>query len=72
MCDFSQKIIPIKYRKSQKEYFGKKGMTLDIDIFFYKLNDSITKKVYMAAVDVLLMFCYYYHVAIIQTAATEY
>ena len=47
-------------------------MTLDIDIFFYKLNDSITKKVYMAAVDVLLMFCYYYHVAIIQTAATEY
>ena len=31
--DFSQKIIPIKYRESQKEYFGKKGMTLHIDVF---------------------------------------
>ena len=43
-CDFSQKIIPIKYCESQEEYFGKKGMTLDIDVFFYKLNDSIQKK----------------------------
>ena len=42
--DFSQKIIPIKYCESQKEYFGKKGMTLHIDVFFYKLNDSIKKK----------------------------
>ena len=41
LCDFSQKIIPIKYCESQKEYFGKKGMTLDIDVFFYKSNDSI-------------------------------
>ena len=47
--DFSQKIIPIKYCESQKEYFGKKGMTLHIDVFFYKLNGSIKKKVYMTA-----------------------
>ena len=47
--DFSQKIIPIKYRESQKEYFGKKGMTLCTDVFFYKFNDSIQKKVYMTA-----------------------
>ena len=25
--DFSQKIIPVKYCESQKEYSGKKGMT---------------------------------------------
>ena len=49
LCDFSQKIIPIKYCESQKEYFGKKGMILDIDVFFYKSNDSIQKKVYMTA-----------------------
>ena len=41
LCDFGQKIIPIKYCESQKEYFDKKGMTLDIDVFFYKSNDSI-------------------------------
>ena len=41
LCDFGQKIIPIKYCESQKEHFGKKGMTLDIDVFFYKSNDSI-------------------------------
>ena len=34
---------PIKSCESQKEYFGKKGMTLHIDVF-YKLNDSIHKK----------------------------
>ena len=44
LCDFNQKIIFIKYCESQKEYLGKKGMTLDIDVFFYKLNDSIRKK----------------------------
>ena len=49
MHDFSQKIIPIKYCESQKEYFGKKGKTLHIDVFCYKLNDSIQKKVYMTA-----------------------
>ena len=67
LCDFSQKIIPIKYCESQKEYFGKKGMTLDIDVFFSKSNDSIQKKVYMTAatrcvthVLVLLFSCCYY------------
>ena len=43
--DFNQKIIPIKCCESQKEYFGKKGKTLHIDVFCYKLNDSIQKKV---------------------------
>ena len=41
LLEFSQKIIPIKYCESQKEYFGKKGRILRIDVFFYKLNDSI-------------------------------
>ena len=74
LCDFSQKIIPIKSCESQKEYFGKKGMTLDIDVFFYKLNDSIQKKfTWLQQHDVLLMFsCYYSHVAIMQMAAIDY
>ena len=44
-----KKIIPIEYCESQKEYFGMKGITLDIDVFFYKLNDSIQIIVYMTA-----------------------
>ena len=39
-----KKIIPIKYCESQKEHFGKKGMTLDIDVFFYKSNDGTQTK----------------------------
>ena len=42
-------------------------MTLDIDVFFYTLNDSIQKKVYMTAatqcvthVLILLFSCCYY------------
>ena len=25
--DFSEKVLPIKFREGQKEYFGKKGMS---------------------------------------------
>ena len=32
--DYYQKILPAKYREERKEYFDKKGMTLDEDVFF--------------------------------------
>ena len=57
LCDFSQ--------KSQKEYFGKKGMTLDIDVFFYKasiqksLHDSSNTMSYSCSHVTSLMLLFY-------------
>ena len=48
--DFCQKILPAKFQEGQKEYFGKKGMTLHVDVIFTKENDQLKKKVYFTAV----------------------
>ena len=45
--DFAQKVIPIRYREGQREYFGKKGMSLHIDVFFRQDHDNLLKYVYM-------------------------
>ena len=45
--DFAQKVIPIRYREGQREYFGKKGMSLHIDVFFRQQEDRLLKYVYM-------------------------
>ena len=42
--DFCQKILPVRYREGQKEYFGKKGMSLHVDVFFILNNGRICKK----------------------------
>ena len=34
--DFCQKILPMRYREVQRDYFGKKGISLHVDIFFTK------------------------------------
>ena len=34
--DFSQKILPMKFCKGQKEYFGKKGITLHVDCLMFR------------------------------------
>ena len=49
--DFCQKIIPVKFREGQKEYFGKKGMSLHTDIFFYKVSEAqIKKQIYFTTI----------------------
>ena len=48
--DFCQKILPAKFGEGQKEDFGKKGMTLHVDVIFTKENDQLKKKVYFTAV----------------------
>ena len=48
--DFIQKVLPIKLKEGQKEYFGKKGMSLHIDVFFAKQNGNIRKRVYYSSV----------------------
>ena len=34
--DCAQKILILKFREDQKHYFGKKGMSMHIDVFFLK------------------------------------
>ena len=48
--DFSQKVLIIKFREGQKKYFGKKEMSLHVDVFFIKQNGNIRKRVYYSSV----------------------
>ena len=48
--DYCQKVLPAKYREMQKEYFGKKGMTLHVDGLFLKENQELVKQVYFTTV----------------------
>ena len=53
--DYYQKVLPAKYREGQKEYFGKKGMTLHVDILFLKENQELVKKIYFTNVIKVLL-----------------
>ena len=48
--DFCQQVLPQKFREGQKEYFGKKGMSLHVDVFFVNRNNALKKHVYMTAI----------------------
>ena len=48
--DYSQKILPMSYREGQRSYFGKKGMSLHVDVFLTKSSEEIEKMVYFTAV----------------------
>ena len=49
---FGQKILAMHYREDQKEYFGKKGMSLHVDVSFYKSkNKDIVKFTYFTAIE---------------------
>ena len=49
--DYCQKVIQTKYRKGQKEYFGKKDISLHVDILYMKKDGVYVKKVYFMAID---------------------
>lgn len=49
--DWAQKIIPVKFRESQKDYFGKKGMSLHIDVLIFKNGDRLEKQVYFTILE---------------------
>ena len=48
--DFCQKVLPVKFREGQKEYFGKKGMSLHVDILSLRKAEQLLKRVYFTAV----------------------
>ena len=44
--DFCQKLLPVKFCEGQKDYFGKKGLSLHVDVFIVKNEDVFRKHVY--------------------------
>ena len=44
--DYCQKILPVKFCEGQTDYFGKKGMTLHVDIIFTIVNMKLQKYIY--------------------------
>ena len=48
--DFCQKILPQKYREAMKDYFGKKGMSLHVDLFVCHAEGKLAKKVYFTGI----------------------
>ena len=47
--NFCQKDLPVRFREGQREYFGKMGMSLHVDILFLKKEDQLIKHVYFTA-----------------------
>ena len=47
LSDWSQKILPVAYREGQKEYFGKKGMSMHIDCLLIMVLHILMKELPM-------------------------
>ena len=48
--DYCQKVLPTKYCEGQKEYFGKKGVSLHVDILCMKKDFVFVKKLYFTVI----------------------
>ena len=44
--DWSQKILPRKFREPQQDYFGNKGMTQHVDVIYMKKDNNLKNYVY--------------------------
>jgi hypothetical protein len=68
LSDWAQKVLPSSFRECQREYFGKKGMSVHVDVLFIKNADgSLIKKTYFTALtrcdqDVIDTLCVADHV----------
>ena len=50
LSDWAQKVILVLFREGQREYFGKRGMSLHIDVLFRKVDNILLKNVYHTAI----------------------
>ena len=44
--DWSQKVLPQTFREPQRDYFGKKGMSQNVDVIYSKKDNKVIKNVY--------------------------
>ena len=44
--DWSQKFLVQKFREPQQDYFGKKGMSQQVDVIYLKQDNEVKKYVY--------------------------
>ena len=49
--DYSQNILPMSFREGMKTYFGKKGMSMHVDVFFTRsMSEELEKRVYLSMI----------------------
>ena len=48
--DFAQKVLPVKFREDEHEYFGKRGMNLHVDVFFIRKDSQVRTKIYLTSI----------------------
>ena len=48
--DFCQNVLPKKFRESQQDYYGKKGISLHVDVFLMKQQNLLKKHVYFTVI----------------------
>lgn len=52
LSDWAMKILPQAHREKMDDWFGKKGISLHVDVLFYKDKDGILQKMtYFTAID---------------------
>ena len=48
--DFAQKVLPVKFREGEHEYFGKRGMNLHVDVFFIRKDSQVRTKICLTSI----------------------
>ena len=67
LSDWAQKVIPSMFREGQRDYFGKKGMSVPVDVLLTKAVTELMKSVsfttiYRCDQDVIDTLCVAEHV----------
>lgn len=52
LSDWAMKVLPQAHREKMDDWFGKKGISLHVDVLFYMdINHNLKKKTYFTAID---------------------
>lgn len=51
LSDWSEKFIPLRCHEGQRNYFGKKGLSIHVHVFFFKRGGKLQKAVYLTIVE---------------------